>query len=104
MLIPKAVLFSMALIVSAHPAAAGSVSPEPLQFAQVFSDLPGVTTQEQAEDAKRLKCEQVLVKRHITSLDPVYDTVNSCRRGDGPAFRSMRLPPSIERQLRGFNY
>lgn len=82
----------MALIVSAHPAAAGSVSPEPLQFAQVFNDLPGVTTQEQAEEAKRLKCEQVLVKRHVTSLDPVYDTVNSCRRGDGPAFRSMRLP------------
>ena len=104
MLIPKAVLFSMALIVSVHPAAAGSVSPEPLQFAQVFSDLPGVTTQEQAENAKRLKCEQVLVKRHITSLDPVYGYRQFLPPRRRPCLPVDAPSPSIERQLRGFNY
>lgn len=71
--------------------------------AQTFQNLPGVKSQEQVERENRVVCDQVIVPRDPTST-PRYKAVNFCRRGDGPVFQSGRLPPSIIRQLRGFNY
>ncbi|WP_139093140.1 hypothetical protein [Pararhizobium polonicum] len=103
MLIPQAVLLSMALIAADIPPVA--VLPAPVQLAQVYTDLPGVKTPEEAEDAKRVFCEQSVIKAegHPT-FAPRYRTVNNCRRGNGPVFQSPGTPRSIERQLRGLDY
>ncbi len=105
MLIPQAVILSMALIASALPAAAASPWLEPVQPAQFYTDLPGVKSPEEAEDAKRIICEQSVVEIHGNpTYGQRYRTVNNCRQGNGPVFQSLRSPRSIERQLRGLNY
>lgn len=105
MLIRYATLLSLALIVHDAPPAAAESSGAPLQLAQAYTDLPGVKTPEEAEQAKVVVCEQSVIRvlRNPT-YGPRYRTVNNCRRGNGPVFQSYRTPLSIERQLRGFNY
>ena len=105
MLIAQTVLFALALAASALPANAASPTLAPVQFAQAYNDLPGVKPPEEAEDAKRIFCEQsvIEIEGHPT-YGPRYQTVNNCRKGDGPVFQSPRSPRSIERQLRGLNY
>lgn len=75
-------------------------------LAQAFRDLPGVTPADPLGQADHVVCEQVITK--MSALEPTrgprYVTLNACSRNGGPTFTSPRLPPSIERQLRGFNY
>ncbi|MBP1857766.1 hypothetical protein [Rhizobium herbae] len=105
MLIPQAAFLSMALLASVLPANAGSSWLEPVQPGQFYTDLPGVKSPEEAEDAKRIICEQSVVEIHGNPTHGQrYQTVNNCRKGDGPVFQSPRSPRSIERQLRGLNY
>lgn len=91
------------LCVVATPAAA-----EPRQPAVAFDSLPGVKPQDPIGTTSELRCEQVLIDRAhggiVPSNGPRYHTVNLCSRDGGPEFVSPRLPPSIYRQLRGFNY
>ncbi|MCV9962204.1 hypothetical protein OIU34_09865 [Pararhizobium sp. BT-229] len=106
MLIPKTLLLSLALIGQSVLPAVAEPSLAPVQFGQVYTDLPGVKTQEEAEQEKVVVCEQSVVRLrgYPTYGLQRYQTVNNCRKGNGPVFQSPRTPPSIERQLRGFNY
>ena len=62
-------------------------------------------TQEEAEQAKVVVCEQSVIEIDGNpTYGPRYQTVNNCRKGDGPVFQSPRSPRSIYRQLRGLNY
>lgn len=76
-------------------------------LAQAYRDLPGVTPQAPLDQRDHVVCEQVLVKKAFDlepTRGPRYLTLNACRKNGGPEFTSPLLPPSIERQLRGFNY
>jgi hypothetical protein len=73
-----------------------------------YADLPGVKPLDPIAEGGRVRCEQVLIDRAHGNImpgrGPRYHTVNVCSRDGGPEFSSPRLPPSIYRQLRGFNY
>lgn len=96
---------SMALFLSVASSSFGTMaSADPLwQPVQAYTDLPGVKSPDAVERENAVTCKQVLVRRD-PGLNSGYRTANFCRRGNGPVFQSGRLPPSIIRQLRGFNY
>lgn len=105
MLTLQTVFLSASLLLSGTQAIAAPLSTAPVQLAQVYTDLPGVKTPEDAFDAKRIYCEQTVIKRDgYPTFAPRYRTVNNCRQGDGPVFQSPGTPRSIERQLRGLDY
>jgi hypothetical protein len=106
MLIPQALFLALSLIASGTPAIADTaVSAPPLHVAQVYTDLPGVKTPEEAEEAKTVVCEQTVVHHdNNPTYGEEYETINNCRKGNGPVFQSRNSPRSNERQLRGFNY
>ncbi|WP_426230940.1 hypothetical protein [Pararhizobium sp. DWP3-4] len=105
MLTLQTVFLSTSLVLSAVPAVAAPLSTAPVELAQVYTDLPGVKTPEEAFDAKRIYCEQTVVERegHPT-FAPRYRTINNCRQGDGPVFQSPGTPRSIDRYMRGLDY
>lgn len=78
------------------------------QVAQAYHDLPGVQPLDPLKEGDNVVCEQVFIDRYgpfePSSGRPRYETIYRCRKGDGPVFQSGRLPPSLERQKRGFNY
>ncbi|OLP59140.1 hypothetical protein BJF93_04285 [Xaviernesmea oryzae] len=98
----------LAALLGAPALAAPLEVPQVDQQDEIFRNLPGVKPQEPLNGpADQVTCTQVLQARRDTvfsSSNPRYDTVNVCRKGNGPEFTSPRLPPSIYRQLRGFNY
>jgi hypothetical protein len=104
MLTLQTIFLSTTLALGGLPAAT-PLSPAPVELAQVYTDLPGVKTPEEAFDATRIYCEQTVVERegHPT-FAPRYRTINNCRKGNGPVFQSPGTPRSIERQLRGLDY
>jgi hypothetical protein len=105
MLILQTVFLSASLVLPGVPATAAPLSTTPVQLAQVYTDLPGVKTPEEAFDAKRIYCEQTVVERKGNpTFAPRYRTINNCRQGNGPVFQSPGTPRSIERQLRGLDY
>lgn len=77
--------------------------------AQAYRDLPGVKTPaDQATAPPDITCRTVEVEDD-DPFEPTFgprggDLVYACRSGDGPEFRSTRLPPSLERQRRGLNW
>lgn len=96
---------SLAFFLSVASSSFGTTaSADPLwQPVQAYTDLPGVRSPEAVEQENAVRCQQVRVRRS-PGLNSGYATANFCRRGNGPIFQSGRLPPSIIRQLRGFNY
>jgi hypothetical protein len=78
------------------------------ELAQAYRELPGVQPLDPLKEGDSVVCEQVFIDRYgpfePSSGRPRYETIYRCRRGDGPVFQSGRLPPSLERQKRGFNY
>ncbi|HTO29569.1 MAG TPA: hypothetical protein VL202_00085 [Pararhizobium sp.] len=105
MLIAKTLLLAMVLAAPSLVATAPAASAQQVQLTQVYPDLPGVKTPEEAEQAKVVVCEQTVIhhENHPT-FGREYETVNNCHKGNGPTFQSRNSPLSIERQLRGFNY
>lgn len=105
MSISQVLFLSLALGASEAPPTQTLPVQPPVRLAQVFTDLPGVVTQEEAEDRDRIFCEQTVVKREGNpTRGERYRTVNNCRRGNGPVFTSPRTPLSLERQKRGLDY
>lgn len=95
---------SMALFLSVASLPFGTMAlADPLWQVQAYADLPGVKSPAAVERENAVRCKQVLVRRD-PGINSGYATANFCRRGNGPVFQSGRLPPSIIRQLRGFNY
>ncbi|OLP55520.1 hypothetical protein BJF92_12645 [Rhizobium rhizosphaerae] len=96
------------MLLAAAPAAAQMRDVGTASADYPFANLPGVKPQEPLVGGPdQLHCRQALVPQRDTvfsSANPRYDTVNVCRKGDGPEFSSPRLPPSIYRQLRGLDY
>lgn len=103
MLVRQILLLTLAL--ASLPFVAPTAFAQQAQPSQPYFDLPGVKTPEEAEQAKVVVCEQTVVhhENHPTHGEE-YETINNCRKGNGPVFQSRNSPRSIERQLRGFNY
>lgn len=86
-----------------------AIAEEPtVERVQTYRDLPGVRPPSPLEEGDDVACEQVFIDRYgpfePSHGQPRYETLYRCRKGDGPIFQSGRLPPSLERQKRGFNY
>jgi len=97
--------FALTLLLAASSISFGaSAFADPFwQPVPAYTDLPGVKSPEAVEQENAVRCQQVRIRRN-PGLNSGYATANFCRRGNGPVFQSGRLPPSIIRQLRGFNY
>ncbi|WP_275787509.1 hypothetical protein [Pararhizobium gei] len=95
--------FALSVFLSAACLATPAVAEPFFQPSDAYADLPGVKAQEDVDRENAVTCREVLVRRD-TGINSGYRMANFCRRGSGPIFQSGRLPPSIIRQLRGFNY
>jgi len=95
--------FALTLLLASSISFGATASADPLWQPVQVTDLPGVKSPEAVERENAVTCKQVRVRRN-PGLNSGYATTNFCRRGTGPVFQSGRLPPSIIRQLRGFNY